>query len=122
MERPLRTAESGGVDAPSELFFAQLKAQRTQRVLEVVDASLEKQRELREERKVREEERAQEAERRKQRLLNRLGAIESEESRAATRTIARLAGDAQDAADDVVNAQERRRRLLAQVRRVDAQA
>ncbi|GAB4555232.1 MAG: hypothetical protein Tsb0013_17960 [Phycisphaerales bacterium] len=101
------------------LYFKQLEARRTQRVLEVVDESLRKAAEAREKREQERAERAREAERRKDRLESCLSAIESEESRAVRRTIDRIAGDAQEAADDVVSARERKRQLLNEVRRLD---
>lgn len=104
------------------LYFKRLEAQRTQRVLEVVDESLRRSAEEREKRAEERAERARENERRQERLRGRLSAIESEESRAARRTIDRIAGDAQEAADDVVSAQERKRELLNDIRRLDTSA
>ena len=115
-------ADTASVTEFSPLYFKELEAKRTQRVLEVVDESLRQSAELREQRAEERAERAREAERKKQALSTRLAAIESEEERAVRRTIDRIAGDAQDAADDVVGAQERKRRLLGEIRRLDTSA
>ena len=122
MQRGSEKTERGGVTEFDPLYFKQLEAQRTQRVLEVVDESLRRAAEARERRAEEREERAREAERRQRRLESRLDAIESQEQRAVRRTIDRIAGDAQDAADDVVSARERKRHLLNELRRLDTRA
>lgn len=122
MKRGSEKADGSVVTEFSPLYFKELEAQRTQRVLEVVDESLRKAAELREQRAEERAERAREAERKKQSLSTRLAAIETEEQRALRRTVDRLAGDAQDAADDVVGARERKRQLLGEIRRLDTRA
>ncbi len=112
----------GAMSENFQLVFARAKAQTTQYLFDVIDESLKKSAEERERRAERRREEAERAEARKREMESRLTAIESQESRAAQRTVANIAGEADEAARDVTEAQWRKRQLLGEIRRLDARA